>query len=60
MLFRPVSACGVFGGCDFSECVIDEIPVLAIACTVLRLPIQVVLRFIGLVHVLSVGISCLW
>jgi hypothetical protein len=50
----------VFGGCDFSECVIDEIPVLAIACTVLRLPIQVVLRFIGLVHVLSVGISCLW
>jgi hypothetical protein len=26
----------LFGGCDFSECVIDEIPVLAIACTVLR------------------------
>jgi hypothetical protein len=43
VLFRPVSACGVFGGCDFSECVIDEIHVLAIACIVLRFPVPVVL-----------------
>lgn len=33
----------VFGGCDFSECVIDEFLVLAIACTVLRFPVPVVL-----------------
>jgi hypothetical protein len=33
----------VFDGCDFRECVIDESPVLAVACTILRFPVLVVL-----------------